>query len=436
MMKRLTALFLCLLMVLAMAGCTGEKNTEKKPAAPTEPEAPVTAYHTNAHGYESWTIHYGMDEAGQVNKYYYLDESGTELVMEAETLEQLMDKPVLVCGDQVLTNRVLQYHYVDRVYNLSMNYGEMLGYMMDTSAPLDSQLNSTYGDGTATWQKTMLDEIMIACTEDLALLQQAQEEGFVLTADQEMEISMYSDMEQAAMMYGLTSGLELVRAMYGPAATTESYATYVRQTQTARYYREYLSQSIELTEEDISAHYDDNAEYYAERSVLKDETRLIDVRHILIQPQAAEDGTIPEDAWLAAEAEANRILAEFKSGARTEEAFGELAGTYSTDTGSAYNGGLYEGVAPGQMVPNFNDWCFDASRKTGDTGVVRTDYGYHIMYFVAHGEQIHWKLVCEEDLREELVTAMVEEIVAKWGVTENRDDAALLDGAAATKPSA
>ena len=34
------------------------------------------------------------------------------------------------------------------------------------------------------------------------------------------------------------------------------------------------------------------------------------------------------------------------------------------------------------MVTAFNDWCFDASRKAGDTGVVETNYGYHVMYFV------------------------------------------------------
>lgn len=34
------------------------------------------------------------------------------------------------------------------------------------------------------------------------------------------------------------------------------------------------------------------------------------------------------------------------------------------------------------MVTNFNDWCFDASRKAGDTGIVESDYGYHIIYFI------------------------------------------------------
>ena len=48
-------------------------------------------------------------------------------------------------------------------------------------------------------------------------------------------------------------------------------------------------------------------------------------------------------------------------------------------------GGLYTRVTKGWAVEAFNDWCFDASRKDGDTGVVDTTYGSHVMYFVGYG---------------------------------------------------
>ena len=38
------------------------------------------------------------------------------------------------------------------------------------------------------------------------------------------------------------------------------------------------------------------------------------------------------------------------------------------------------------MVTNFNDWCYDAARQPGDTGIVESPYGYHVMYFVADSE--------------------------------------------------
>ena len=37
------------------------------------------------------------------------------------------------------------------------------------------------------------------------------------------------------------------------------------------------------------------------------------------------------------------------------------------------------------MVEAFNDWIFAQSRKAGDVDIVKTDYGYHVMYFVGDG---------------------------------------------------
>ena len=37
------------------------------------------------------------------------------------------------------------------------------------------------------------------------------------------------------------------------------------------------------------------------------------------------------------------------------------------------------------MVAEFDAWIFDANRKYGDYGLVKTTYGYHLMFFV-HGD--------------------------------------------------
>lgn len=34
------------------------------------------------------------------------------------------------------------------------------------------------------------------------------------------------------------------------------------------------------------------------------------------------------------------------------------------------------------MVTEFEEWATDDSRKYGDTGIVKSDYGYHIMFFI------------------------------------------------------
>lgn len=117
---------------------------------------------------------------------------------------------------------------------------------------------------------------------------------------------------------------------------------------------------------------------------------LANVRHILVSFQGgtadANGNTVYTDAEkAAAKLEAEDLLAQWQSGKASEETFAEMAKEHSTDPGSADNGGLYEGVYPGQMVAAFNDWCFDG-RKPGDTGIVETNYGYHVMFYSGDNE--------------------------------------------------
>ena len=60
--------------------------------------------------------------------------------------------------------------------------------------------------------------------------------------------------------------------------------------------------------------------------------------------------------------------------------------------------GLYEDVYPGEMVTSFNDWCFDDARKPGDTGIVESSYGYHILYFIQKNDTPTWKVLVNKDL--------------------------------------
>ena len=82
---------------------------------------------------------------------------------------------------------------------------------------------------------------------------------------------------------------------------------------------------------------------------------------------------------------------------------------------------------PGQMVTEFNDWCFDESRQPGDTGIVKTSYGYHIMYFSSTGEHAYWYVRAEEDYLNELSVSVLQEVAAKFEVTESEQNAAIVD---------
>ena len=140
----------------------------------------------------------------------------------------------------------------------------------------------------------------------------------------------------------------------------------------------------------------------------------VDVRHILITPEettlSSDDEGYDEDvAAKAAEAKekADALLEEWKAGEATEDSFSQLAMDNSADS-SASVGGLYTEVYKGQMVTEFNDWCFDPSRQTGDTGVIETDYGAHVMYFVGY-DIPYWQVQVRDTLRSEAVSQWYEE---------------------------
>ena len=103
------------------------------------------------------------------------------------------------------------------------------------------------------------------------------------------------------------------------------------------------------------------------------------------------------------------------AGEQTEEAFAALANEHSQDPGSNQVGGLYENVTEGEMVQAFNDWCFDEARQVGDTGIVKTEYGYHVMYFC--GRTPLWKQYVESDLVTEKANALADEIAAGCPIT-------------------
>ena len=132
---------------------------------------------------------------------------------------------------------------------------------------------------------------------------------------------------------------------------------------------------------------------------------LVNVRHILVSFEGGTyddttgTTTYSDEEKAAAKTAAEEILASWKAGELTEDAFAALATEKTTDTGSQENGGLYENVYPGQMVTNFNDWCFDAARQTGDTGIVESEYGYHVMYFVGNSGMTYRDYMIESTLR-------------------------------------
>lgn len=142
-------------------------------------------------------------------------------------------------------------------------------------------------------------------------------------------------------------------------------------------------------------------------SVEEDETYT--VRHILVAPESGSNSSsstsekteYTDEQWAAAKKKADNILAKFNKTDKSEYEFAKLAEQYSTDSASTSSGsndsfgGLYESVTLGQMVPDFEKWSIDDSRKYGDTGIVKSDYGYHIMFFINDCPEYQSKIIAQ-----------------------------------------
>ena len=313
---------------------------------------------------------------------------GTYTVTDEEAAAA-KDTVVATMGDEQLTNGKLQVYYWNVVQSiLSSNYGYSLMYqgLLDYSQPLDTQLCSE--DSSLTWQQFFLGEALNYWQMYQSLALEAKNAGMEMPAeDREYLDGLEASLEETAANYGLSGIEELLLKNVGPGAGLEEFAGFQELYYQGKPYYTAETEKLVPAQEDLEAYYTENESYFTGNGVTKDGT-YVSVRHILVMPEGGTTGddgttTYSDEEWAACEKKAQEILDEWLAGDATEDSFAALAEEKSEDPGSSTNGGLYENVAKGQMVEPFEDWCFDETRAAGDYGLVKTTYGYHVMYFVS-----------------------------------------------------
>jgi len=152
---------------------------------------------------------------------------------------------------------------------------------------------------------------------------------------------------------------------------------------------------------------------------------LANVRHILVNFEGGttdDNGvtTYSDAEKAAALEEAEALLDLYKMGDQTEDAFAELATANTDDTGSAENGGLYEDIAPvqGVYVESFTNWATDPAREVGDTGIIESTYGYHVMYYVGDSELTYRDSMIRDQIQSESIAAWHDGILATAEIVE------------------
>ena len=338
-------------------------------------------------------------------------------IVDDETAAANAEVVVATMGGKELTNGELQLYYQNLLYTFYNEYYYYMSYMgLDLSRPLSEQECSVAANQTweeyfiegaiGNWKSYTLVEIL-AEQENF----EASDELAATLAGIEDELKLYAEMD------GFESLDAYIHDGMGVNVGLEDYLHFNEVYYISNEYLDSIYEAVYPTADEIEAYYTANEATLNENGITKDMGLLSNVRHILVAVEGGtenEDGTVTysDEEWNTARTEAERILQEWKDGEATEESFAQLAATYTDDTASAVDGGLYTDVSiDSSYVPNFLNWSVDAARMPGDTEIVETQYGYHIMYFVS-GEDYYSFLVAEQAIadviREKLILAQAE----------------------------
>ena len=334
-----------------------------------------------------------------------------------ETVAAARETVVARLGDAELTNGQLQVYYwmeVSGFYSQYYYYASMLG--IDFAQPLDSQLCPLFEE-TVTWQQYFLGCAINNWLNYQGLVLEAESKGFQLSDLTSLRLEAFPEnFAQEAKDAGYENVDLYLYDNLGAGAAMDDYLAFMRLVYTGGEYYDKLCADMTFTDEEVDAYFTEHEAEYAANGLDKT-TCTVNVRHILVFPEGATGETIrtqtfPEEAWEVGRLQAEEILAKWEEGDKTEESFAEFAKEYSADPGSKSNGGLYTGVAKGQMVASFEDWCFDETREVGHYGIVRTELGFHIMYF--SGRDYLWDDTVREDMIRDTTSELLTEMVEKF----------------------
>jgi len=188
------------------------------------------------------------------------------------------------------------------------------------------------------------------------------------------------------------------------ASRLDALARQTRVVDALRFDLEVARESIEPTDEEVTAHFEENADGYTFPERLKidwielDATALaadIDVTDAEAEARYEENRA---NYMRPEQREASHILLELEDGASDDEvaartaeleavreriaageSFSDLAAELSDDAGSAGNGGSLGVIAPGAMVPEFEQAVLALGSEGDLSDPVRTDFGLHLI---------------------------------------------------------
>ena len=202
---------------------------------------------------------------------------------------------------------------------------------------------------------------------------------------------------------GYESLSDLVQEMAGIGTNAEYLLNYAQLTNKGYMFLATTSYRMETSKSDVTAYFEAHAEEYAAAGITADGGKSVTIRHILV----------PGDSE-SSKSTALSYLSKWQKYAN-ESYFGELAYQVSADIATRKSGGVYRDLYQGQLTGELNDWCFDAARQPGDTAVVKSDAGYHVVYFQSAAER--WYVEAERDLLNQQLCQLITTALETYPMT-------------------
>ena len=303
---------------------------------------------------------------------------------DADSYEEYIERSVLassyeskVLGEASFTDEQMREHEKD-IFNTYSSFSFTSCYI-SADKFLDPANGTTDEEGTVTYS----DEVKAQALKDAEA-----------AAKEIKAASIKSEADFKAAVKSLKINAESEKIIASPYENT-------LHDNVNSLYREWVASAdrktgdVEIFEDTRTSYDDDDNEkttvsgYYVVcfGAVNDNKFELVDVRHVLIKPEGGTtDPNTGMTNYTEAEIEGAKVAAEemlnlWKAGDTSEASFIELAKNNSAD-GSAADGGLIADIHPeSSLVENFLNWSLDPARTVGETGVVTSPYGAHIMYY-------------------------------------------------------
>lgn len=218
-----------------------------------------------------------------------------------------------------------------------------------------------------TARERLAREIMESRITDLILLEAAQDAG-ITASEAQVQQAVEDDLRSVRRRFN-DSEVALQQALARSGMTLEEYRAQLAEQHRNRQVIEAFmavrtrNRARPLVSEDQIREF-----FEAQRAGLGTRPATVSLRQAIVKPEPSDS------ARRAAELEAQEVLRELSQGAEFEV----LARRFSDDEGTREHGGDLGWFRAGRMVPEFERAAF-ALRPGQTSGIVRTDFGYHII---------------------------------------------------------